>query len=119
MTKIILLMWLADVAGSISIVGVVCLFAVVLGLGCAVFCAFMSGDDMDWTPQAMKRVWPIAKWPALIVLVAVFTPNPSTLRLAAAGVAVGEVAKTATAQKAVEAFNVALDEIISKTRGKK
>jgi len=118
MTKIILLMWLADIVGNVGIVGGAALIVLCISSGIAIVGLWFVDAEGE-IPGGAKRAWVYSKWLALVVAVACLFPNQSTLRLAAAGVAVGEVAKTATAQKAMDAFNATLDEIISKSKGKK
>lgn len=120
MTKIIILMWLADISASVGIVGSAILIAFGIALVVILIGLFfkLTDDelDIDSTRNAFIKLTPVVKWPAIFLAVAVLMPNASTLRLAAAGVAIGEIAQTATAQKALDAFNAALDEIISKTK---
>lgn len=113
MTKIIFLMWLADIAGNIGFIGAICIIALLLG---AVFLSVACDGDAREFWKALKGSWKITRWIMLFGIVAIIIPNPSTIRLAAAGVAVQEAAQTAAGQKAMSAFNAVLGSMIEKAK---
>ena len=71
MEKIFALMWLADLMGSIGVIGA--LSAVALTVAAViVLITFAVTEDGERAPVSVKRTWPVAKWLCLIVfLVAV------------------------------------------------
>lgn len=112
MTKIILLMWLADIAGNIGFIGAIC---IIVSIVSAVFMAIIADDAEEWW-ERVKAGWVVARWFVLFGAIATVIPNPSTIRLAAAGVAVQEAAQTVAGQKAMAAFNAVLDSMIAKAQ---
>jgi len=113
MTKVILLMWLADIASSISFIGALSL---ILATGVAAFGiirhAINASVGEETEPGYYTAAWKMVRWLLIPGAIALIAPSANTVRLAAAGVAVHEVAQTEPAKKALEAFNATMDKIV-------
>ena len=118
MGNVFFLLWMADVVSGISIVGVACALLIsIWGGACWIASAFMdySGDN-DEAKMLRASSAKACFWLMLPVMIAVFTPSSSTLKLAAAGKAAEVLAQTPTATKAVDAINAVLDKITEKAK---
>lgn len=118
MTTIVLLLWLADVCGNVGLICGACLIAFI---GIYAVGAIRSGcifvaDDRTPEPGYALGSWKYARWLLIPVLLGTVVPNASTVKLAAAGVAFSETAKTEVAQKALGAFNAMLDRITAEAK---
>ena len=107
MTEIFYLMWLADLAGSVS---VVCLLSLLAAVGCFLFYV-LSTCAGDRPPKSVTR-WAIGL--VLVGLIGVFTPSKQTIQLLAVAKAGSVAIETETGAKALKAVNVILDGVISK-----
>ena len=112
MTEIVFLMWLADVAGSIGVVGIV--LSMCMGAGLVVTGANGSLEkDQSPTIEYLVRLkW----WIVASLAVAVFIPSQATIRILAVARASDLAAQTAIGQKTVEAVGVLLDEVIKRKK---
>jgi len=76
---LVLLMWLADIVGSISVVCFFALIALAAATGVAILHAVVNEDPPKWT-----RLKPYLVAASVFALVGIVTPNPKTIYAAAA-----------------------------------
>ena len=110
MTKVLLLMWLADVVGNLDVVLTLFLIAalltlVIFGLTC------LFTEDSKPYERHQNTIKLIACVALGFALVASLLPSKTTVRLAAAAVAGDTALSTATGTKAMEAIDAVLDRI--------
>lgn len=110
MTKVLFLMWLADIAGSISTIGSICAVGLALGVIAAAFHTSTSYDCTDKVGDFV-RITKAMRWLLLPVVIASIAPSASTIRLAAAAAAVDVAASSALGTKAVETLDAVLSKI--------
>lgn len=120
MGNVFFLMWMADIVSGISFVGIACGLLILVGGGtCFLVSGIMNADgDEDQAKQLRKSSAKACCWLMLPVLLAVFSPSSSTLKLAAAGKAAEVLSQTPTGTKAVDAINAVLDKITATVREK-
>ena len=117
MEKIFALMWLADLMGSIGVIGA--LSAVALTVAAViVLITFAVTEDGERAPVSVKRTWPVAKWLCLIVAIAVVTPERRTVQLLAVSSAAEAAVTTQLGAKSIEALNAVLDRVINEAKKK-
>lgn len=104
MTKVLFLMWLADIASVIAAAGIICTAGLMLGVITVVVPA-------DEDVSRFFRNTKVLRWLTVVVVVAALTPSASTIRLAAAAVAVDVAASTALGTKAAETLEAVLSKI--------
>ena len=112
MNEIFLWFWLADFVESLSILAFVCSLA-------AIMIFLFSFIEYEYEPEKLNRGKKIAALLAIPVMLSIFLPNSSTLKLLAIGKA-GKLAATETelGKKSVQALEAILNDIIEK-RSKK
>lgn len=114
MEKVFWLMWLADVVGSISVIGFVALIALGLGFG-GIF--IVAGLDDGGKP--FGRAWKVGRWLLIPMVLGALTPNTNTIRVLAVASAADAAANTQLGAKGLEALNAVLDRVIAETSKKK
>jgi len=112
MTEIFALMWIADIAGSISVVGIVTLIMLAGSSVVALFAAIE--EDKSCVSEISMMWWKCARWMLIPIAIASICPSSTTIKILAAAKAGELVAHTETGNKAIQAANAILDEIISK-----
>ena len=106
MEKVFLLMWLADISGSISVVGIFsCIVAAVLTI-CAV------AEDV----ASARRIVRYGCWLLIPIGVAVVMPSQKTIQLLAVSSAAEAAVNTQLGAKGIQALNAILDQVIDKTK---
>lgn len=113
MEKVFWLMWLADVSGSISVIGVMSLIALAIGLGGVVVIA-----GLDDGGQPFARAWKVGRWLLIPAAVALVTPSSKTIQVLAVASAADAAATTPLGAKSIEALDAVLDRVISESKKK-
>lgn len=119
MTGVYLLLWLADIASNISMVGLICTFglvamAVICGIA-AVAGEFSRGEITAAWRQARAWVWMLA----IPVLIACFTPSAKTIQVMVAAQAAQLAMATPLGDKALQAIDAVLDDLIASKKARK
>lgn len=115
MNDLILLMWLADVVGSIAVVGIFVCIAFTLAF---VIKALVISTDypQNWTELGMFKM------PAIIMCVALFIavvlPNKATIHAIVAIKAGEQLASSDIGKKSIEALEAVLDRVIDDKKKK-
>jgi Flp pilus assembly pilin Flp len=107
MTSIFFLMWLADVAGSISVVCTLILIAVVIILVISALYGLIEGE-LDAVGIFWRKASP---WLVIPLVIGLVTPSKGAVQLIAIGSAVKVAADTELGKKATDALTVVLDKI--------
>lgn len=110
MTKFLLLMWAADIAGGISVIAVVALLG---------FCgAFVLGTLFNCIETGLSgeriQIWTKARWLLIPIVIGILTPSEKTIYaylLASTG---KDAIETQMGQKAVKTLDMILDQIQKK-----
>lgn len=105
------LIYLADVAGSISTVGT--LISVGSFIGGVVVMIGMATDYPSRKNEAWPAAWPFFKWAIIAALIVTPIPSKSSLYAIAASEMGEEVIKSETAGKAMKALDAWLDRQIA------
>ncbi|MDN7448002.1 hypothetical protein QZM03_11680 [Burkholderia multivorans] len=108
MTKLFLLMWLADVAKSIAVIGTVCLLAFFIGL--------IFGKLVEVVEGRKMNAWKFCRWLLIPIAVAALFPNQRTIYALVVADAGEQVADTQLGQKAMRALDAILDQITKKAK---
>lgn len=103
MTKLFLLMWLADVAKSVGVIGTVCLLAFFIGL--------MLGKLAEAVKGRKMNAWKFCRWLLIPIAVAALFPSQRTIYALVIADAGEQVADTQLGQKAMRALDAILDQI--------
>lgn len=112
MTEIILLMWLADVIGSIGFMASLLCLLMFFVLAIGTFNGLATSDTAGIFKYSHRIRW----WFITAMLVAVLVPNPITIRMLAVSKASELALSTSLGKKTVEALDVLLDEAIKRKK---
>lgn len=111
MEKVFWLMWLADIAGSIGVIGVTSLIALGLTVLCLVLVS-AAQEDGDIFLRGVKA----ARWLLIPVAIASLMPSSKTIHILAVASAADAAASTQLGAKSIEALNAVLDKVIDKAK---
>lgn len=111
METVFWLMWLADIAGNIGVVGWI--FAILFALFWLMV-GVMLANDVE--AEDSKKMFAHTRWLLLPLVVAMFFPSQGTIRLLAATKAAGVAADTQLGKKGLDAANAVLDRIIGEAQ---
>ncbi|MBA3773861.1 MAG: hypothetical protein H0X13_15625 [Ramlibacter sp.] len=111
MKTIFLLMWLADIAGSIGVIGAVSAIVFISG---AVLAGLLEASEVS----VWSRYWKFARWLLLPVVIATALPDTKTIRILAVAHAAEMAANTTLGAKAIEALDAVLARVIVDAKAK-
>ncbi len=112
MEKVFWLMWLSDVAGSISMIGTISLIALI---SCAAFLLIIAGLDADeWAAHA--RSFRVGWWLIIPIAIACVVPSKQTIQVLAVASATEAAASTQLGAKGLEALNAVLDKVVKEAK---
>lgn len=110
MTEYIALLWLSDVVGSVAMLGLICVCAMIVG-------AILVGIESD---AREKNLFPQCKTAlvslAVVVAIAGATPSKNTVYAIIAMKAGKDISQTEIGTKAHEALNAVLDKVIKEAK---
>lgn len=107
MEKVFWLMWLADIVGGISVVGIVALIFAGIGVTALVIMAAVESE-----PEFVLRGLSVVRWLLLPVAIAMLTPSAKTIHILAVASAADAAATTELGAKSLQALNAVLDKVI-------
>lgn len=113
MEKVFWLMWLADVVGSITVIGFVALIA--LGFG---FAGIFIVAGLDDGGKPFGRAWKVGRWLLIPMLLGAVAPNTKTIQVLAVASAADAAVNTQLGAKSLEALNAVLDRVIETSKKK-
>lgn len=107
MEKVFWLMWLADIVGSVSAIGVAALIFAGVGF---VILAIIAAAERE--TELLARGFKVMRWLLLPIAVAMLTPSTKTIHILAVASAADAAATTELGAKSLQALNAVLDKVI-------
>jgi hypothetical protein len=111
MTEFLVLMWLADIAGSISFVGGLSLIAFFIGIAGAKMMGMMSYPERD------IPAWKHCRWLLIPAAIALVSPSQKTIYAFIVAEAGKSAIDSQIGQKAMQTIDSILDEVAKKAKG--